>query len=138
MATEGYLCLMNQALYPVDRIEWCVYALFRQNHEHIAKYCMINTKIRHVNYSQSLDGYLWAISPLTTDKLQIRCLTETPVEIIKPPLQIVYIGNGCEGYSPNVYIPTKSELTSTIDTTARHDFFISFNEKYENMLKYRI
>ena len=138
MATEGYLCLMNQALYPVDRIEWCVYALFRQKHEHIAKYCMINTKIRHVNYAQSLDGYMWAISPLTTDKLQIRCLTETSVEIIKPPLQIVYIGNGCEGYSPNVYIPAKSELTSTIDTTARRDFFISFNEKYENMSKYGI
>ena len=80
---------------------------------------MTNTKIRHVNYTQSLDGYMWAINPLTTDKLQIHCLTETFVEIIKPPLQIVYIGNGCEGYSPNVYIPAKSELTSTMDTSAR-------------------
>ena len=26
--TEGYLCLMNQALYPVEKIEWCAYALF--------------------------------------------------------------------------------------------------------------
>ena len=24
--TEGYLCLMNQALYPVKKIEWCAYA----------------------------------------------------------------------------------------------------------------
>ena len=57
---------MNQALYPVDHIEWCIYALFQQNHDHIAKYCMINTKIRHVNYAQSQDGYMWVISPLTT------------------------------------------------------------------------
>ena len=26
--TGGYLCLMNQALYPVEKIEWCTYALF--------------------------------------------------------------------------------------------------------------
>ena len=84
---------------------------------------MINTKIRHVNYTQSLECYMWAISPLTIDKLQIYCLTETSVEVIKPPLQIVYIDNGCEGYR---------------DTSARQDFFISFNDKYENMSKYGI
>ena len=27
-ATEGYLCLMNQALYPIGKLEWCSYALF--------------------------------------------------------------------------------------------------------------
>ena len=31
--TERYLCPMNQALYPVDKIEWCVYALYKQNTE---------------------------------------------------------------------------------------------------------
>ena len=29
--TGGYLCLMNQALYPIERIEWCIYALFTHN-----------------------------------------------------------------------------------------------------------
>ena len=24
--TGGYLCLMNQALYPIDKLEWCIYA----------------------------------------------------------------------------------------------------------------
>ena len=28
MTTSGGLCMMNQALYPVERIEWCIYALF--------------------------------------------------------------------------------------------------------------
>ena len=31
--TGGYLCLMNQALYPIDRLEWCVYALFMDDKE---------------------------------------------------------------------------------------------------------
>ena len=26
--TEGYLCLMNQPLYAVGKIKWCIYALF--------------------------------------------------------------------------------------------------------------
>ena len=34
----------------------------------------------------------------------------------KPPLQIVDIGNGCEAYSASIYIPAKSELTTTIQS----------------------
>ena len=30
-STEGYLCLMNQALYPVVKIELWIYALFTQD-----------------------------------------------------------------------------------------------------------
>ena len=33
---------------------------------------------------------------------------------VKPPLQIINIGNGWEGYAPNLYIPAKSELTTTL------------------------
>ena len=50
-------------------------------------------------------GYLWAISALVTEKPQVRCVMETHVITIKPPLQIVDIGNGCEAYSAIIYIP---------------------------------
>ena len=30
-ATEGYLCLMSQALYPIGNLEWCSYVLFAQD-----------------------------------------------------------------------------------------------------------
>ena len=33
---------------------------------------------------------------------------------IKPPLQIIDIGNGCEAFSPTIFIPAKSELTATL------------------------
>ena len=61
----------------------------------------------NANLAYSLDGYLWAISSLTTTKIQIRCLRNNIVIEIKPPLQIIDIGNGCKGYAPNLYIPAK-------------------------------
>ena len=51
--TEGYLCLMNQALYPMGKIEWCIYALFTQDEEKIRKYCAINTQKRDATKAQS-------------------------------------------------------------------------------------
>ena len=104
-ATEGYLCLMNQALYPIEKLEWCTYTLFAQDQNKIRQYCAINTQKRDANRTQSLDGYLYAVSTLKKEKMQVRCLFDTHVEDIKPPLTIIYVGNGCEAYSSNLYIP---------------------------------
>ena len=119
---------MNQALYPVDKIEWCVYALYKQDTERIGTYCTIVTTYRHANMAQSLDGYLWAVSSLKKEKMRIRCLEDSHLEDIKPPLTIVYIGDGCEGYSSNLFIPAKSELTSEDETLTRHVFFLDLND----------
>ena len=62
--------------------------------------------------------------------MQVRCLTETHVEVIKPPLQVIHIGNGCEGYSPSIKIPAKSELTSQNDIAERTTYFLDFNAQY--------
>ena len=69
-----------------------------------------------MNLAYSLDRYLWAISALAAEKLQIRSVMETNVITVKPPLQIVDIGNGCEAYSSSIYIPAKSELTVTMQS----------------------
>ena len=69
---------------------------------------------QNADLAYSLDGYLWAISSLSTTKIQIRCLRNNTVVEIKPPLKIVDIGNGCEGYVPNLYIPPKTKLTATV------------------------
>ena len=73
---------------------------------------------------------MWAISSMATTKLQIRCLTDTYLEEITPPLKISYIGNGCEGYSNTITIPAKSELTSTMDIPERTTYFLAFNDQY--------
>ena len=74
-----------------------------------------------------------AISALTAEKLQIRCVMETHIIKIIPPLQIVDLGNGCEASPANIYIPTKSELTATLQLITRSQFFLDFNLKYTNI-----
>ena len=39
---------------------------------------------------------------------------DTHVITIKPPLQIIDVGNGCEAYFASIYIQAKSELTATL------------------------
>ena len=116
LMTNGHLCMFNQALYPVECMNWCIYALFINDKEQIEKNCFLKTINRTTNLAYSLDGYLWAISALAAKKLQIRCVKETCVITIKPPLQIVDIGNGCEAYSASIYILAKSELTTTLQS----------------------
>ena len=106
--------MFNQALYPVECTSSCIYALFINDKEQIEKNCLLKTINCTTNLAYSLDGYLWAISALAAEKLKIRCVMETRVITIKPPLQIVDIGNGCEAYSTSIYILVKSELTATL------------------------
>ena len=79
----------------------------------------------------SLRGYLWAISAVATKTLQIRCLLETHVVTIHPPLQIIYVGNGCEGFSSSVFIPAKSDQAAIEEIEPRQKYFLEFNEIYE-------
>ena len=58
---------------------------------------------------------------------------ETHVITIKPPLQIVEVGNGCEAYSASIYIPAKSELTATLQSITRSQFFLEYNFNYTNV-----
>ena len=116
LMTNGHLCLFNQALYPVEHTNWCIYDLFINDKEQIERNCFLRTINCTTNLAYSLGRYLWAISALAAKKLQIRCVTETRVIAIKPPLQIVDIGNGCEAYSASIYIPAKSELTTTLQS----------------------
>ena len=116
LMTNGHLCMFNQALYPVEHINWCIYALFINDKEQIEKNCFLKTLNQTPNLAYSLDGYLWAISALTTEKLQIRYIMETCVITIKPPLQIVDVSNGCKAYAASIYILAKSELTTTLQS----------------------
>ena len=79
----------------------------------------------------SLGGYLWAISAVVTKTLQIRCLLETHVVTVHPPLQIIYVGNGCEGFSSRVFILAKSDQAVVEEIETRQKYFLEFNEIYE-------
>ena len=75
-----------------------------------------------------------AVSFLASERIQVCCLEETPLEPIVLLLTLIYIGNGCKGYSTNIYIPSKTDLNKEIDTSLRHDFFVGFNVLYQNMM----
>ena len=133
LTSQGGLCVMNQALHPIETINWCIYALFIQDQERIKKDCTMNFKPREGNLAQSLGGYLWTVSSLVGEKMQIRCLQETHIELIKPPLQVIHVGNGCEEYSPSIKIPAKNELTSQNDIVVRTSYFLGFNMQYSGI-----
>ena len=133
LVTNGHLCMFDQARYPVDNTNWCIYALFINDIHKIKRNCVLKPLNRTTNLAYSLDGYLWAISALASEKLQIRCVMETCIVTIHPPLQIVDIGNGCEAYSTSIYIPAKSELTATMQSLTRSQFFLDYNVNYTNV-----
>ena len=58
LTSQGGLCVMNQALHPIETINWCIYALFIQDQERIKKDCTMSFKPREGNLAQSLGGYL--------------------------------------------------------------------------------
>ena len=63
---------------------------------------------------------------------------ETDVITIKPPLQIVDAGNGCEAFSASIYIPAKSELTATLQPITRSQFFLDYNFNYTNVSNFLV
>ena len=48
------------------------------------------------------------------------------------------MGDGCEAYSNNLFIPAKSELTSTDSSLVRHNYFQKFNEEYQDITRYSL
>ena len=65
---------MNQAMYPSDKVGWCVWALFIKDERMVKNVCTYNIQRRNGNLAQSLGGYLWAISSIAAEKIQVRCL----------------------------------------------------------------
>ena len=63
---------------------------------------------------------------------------ETHVITIKPPLQIVDVGNRCEAFSASIYIPAKSELTATLQSITISHFFLDYNFNYTNVSNFLV
>ena len=130
LQTELAICILEQALYPVEHITWCVYALFIDDEHCIKRDCKYTVSRVSGNRAISLGGYLWAVSSIKQEQLQVRCLEETHMIEIQPPLQIVYLGNGCEGYSPSMFLPAKNEMTTHAQIESHREYFLQFNYVY--------
>ena len=138
LVTNGHLCMFNQALYLVECTNWCIYALFINNKDRIRRDCFLKTLNRTTNLAYSLNGYFWAVSALAAEKLQIQYVMETNVIAIKPPLQIMNVGNGCKAYSASIYIPAKPELMATLQLITRSQFFLKYNFNYTKVSNFLV
>ena len=130
LQTELAIYILEQALYPIKHINWCVYALFIDDEECTKRDCKYSLTKVSGNRAISLGGYLWAVSSIKQEQLQVTCLEETHVIEIQPPLQIVYLGNGCEGYSPSMFLPAKNEMTTHAQIESHKEYFLQFNYVY--------
>ena len=128
-------CIMRSplVLYTVDKIEWFMSVLFIRNQNLVREHYLVDSHIWHASLTLNLIGYIWAVSSLASDRIQVCCLEETHLEPIIPPLTLIYISNGCNGYSTDICILSKNDLTSEIDTSSRYKFFVGFNFIYQNM-----
>ena len=88
LVTSGHLCMFDQALYPVEHTNWCIYVLFINDKDRIRKYCFLKTLNWTTNLAYNLDRYLWVVSALATE-LQIWCIMETHVITIKLPYRLL-------------------------------------------------
>ena len=41
LITNGHLCMFDQALYPVECTNWCIYALFINDRKQIKRNCFL-------------------------------------------------------------------------------------------------
>ena len=57
MMSQGRLYMFEEPLYPIDKIDRCIYALFIIDLTKIEVNCRFTTTIRHTNLAHSLDGY---------------------------------------------------------------------------------
>ena len=83
-------------------------------------------------------GTFGQLVPLQQKQLQIRCVMETHVVAIKPPLQIVDVDNRCKADSASIYIPAKSELTVTLQSITRSQFFLDYNFNYTTVSNFLV
>ena len=69
LQTELAICILEQALYPVEHVTWCVYALFIDDEQHIKWDCKYTVTKVSGNRAISLGGYLWAVSSIKQEQL---------------------------------------------------------------------
>ena len=57
LVTNGHLCMFDQALYPVEHINWCIYALFINDQNQIRKDCFLKTLNQTTKCIVSMDTF---------------------------------------------------------------------------------
>ena len=72
---RGHMFKFDTALYPTEKVPWCLYTLLVNDAERFTMKCNCEVKPQTHNVSYNLNRNLWASSALHTKKLQILIIT---------------------------------------------------------------
>ena len=80
LQTELAICILEQALYPVEHVTWCVYALFIDDELRIRRDCKYTVSKLSGNRAISLGGYLWAVSSIKQEQFTGQMFRRNPYD----------------------------------------------------------
>ena len=135
LTSQGGLCVMNQALHPIETINWCIYALFIQDQERIKKDCTMSFQTKRRKFSSKSRRIFVGSQFLGGREDADQMPSRNPYRTNKASSASHTCRNGCEGYSPSIKILAKSELTSQNDIVERTNYFLEFNMQYTGITR---
>ena len=110
----------DTALYPTEKVSWCLYTLFLNDIEQIRINCNCEVEMQTHNVIHNLNRNVWPISALTTEKLYTWCLQKTYYVNVKPPSQFLFLSNAYDAYRRNMYFPAIVVLMNNDPTLTWH------------------
>ena len=131
-ATVGYLCALSTALYPVQGLQWCLYALFTGNTTGVGHLCKVQTQVHYTPRAISLGGYLWAVVAGNPTRIDLHCVGNQSSINVNASLTIINVPNGCYAFCPLFKIPAKTELTAKIDIFNRSTYLTQLNYQFHD------
>lgn len=137
VAGQNY-CRLKSALFPTEKMTWCVYAHFINDPSKIQQHCKIDLLNQTTSLAISLPNNIWVLGVHAPDKLRVSCLSKTEIYYInvEPPFQIIELPDSCEAYSSNILIPAyANSLKSKFDL---HKRFLGFQKSYVNITDFRL
>ena len=115
--SSGSFCKINNAIYPMNTIRSCKYALFMGKHMLVKEAC----KVDLVNFTNdqaiALDSQFWVITTVKPTTMYITCLTKTFYIELQHPLDIIFLEESCEASTPSMQLPSHTTLSKEVSQT---------------------
>ena len=69
--TRGGLYKMNQAMYPSNKVDWCILAIFSRDDEMFKSKCTYNIQKRNGNLAQAWEDFCGTLVPLLLKRYKL-------------------------------------------------------------------
>ena len=107
---DGHFCALNNGLYHIDMIQWCVTAPFFKDDDKIDIYCRLalsNITGPQANY---LDQGLWAISVEQSVPREVKCEDCSHIKTLEPPFTLINLQPVCSTFSSVIKLSPSNNI----------------------------